>query len=198
MVAPRQKLSPAEYLVWERAQPTKHEYYRGEVFAMAGASLRHNALCSEVIGQLRERLRVEGCRVLTSDQRVALDRGERYVYPDATVVCGTPVVEHGDVLLNPTIVVEILSLSTEQTDRGSKWQSYQRLTSLHDYILVPQLIPRIELFSRDDAGGWSYRAAAAGERVVLSSGGELHVDELFAGMMELPGDAPPPLITDHA
>jgi Uma2 family endonuclease len=192
MVAPRQKLSPEEYLAWERAQPTKHEYYRGEVFAMAGASVRHNRLCSIVIRLLDDLLATRGCHVLTSDQRLAVEGGERYVYPDVTVVCGAPMVEHDDILLNPTIVVEVLSLSTEQHDRGSKWQSYQRLPSLRDYMLVPQWIPTIELFSRDEGGEWIYRAARAGERVVLATGAELVVDDLFAGAMDLPGDPPPP------
>ena len=195
MVAPRQKLSPDEYLAWEREQPTKHEYYRGEVFAMVGGSVRHDHLCSVLIALLRERLVAQGCIVLTSDQRVALDTSERYVYPDLTVVCGPPRVQHGDVIVNPTVIVEVLSLSTEQHDRGSKWSSYQQLPSLRDYILVLQWTPRIEVFSRDDGRGWSYRAAGAGERVVLSSGAELRVDDVFAGAMELPGDAPPPLIS---
>jgi Uma2 family endonuclease len=193
VVAPRQKLSSDEYLAWEREQPTKHEYYRGEVFAMAGGSVRHNHLCSVLIALLRERLAAQGCIVLTSDQRVALDASERYVYPDVTVVCGPPHVEHGDVIVNPAVIVEVLALSTEQHDRGSKWSSYQQLPSLRDYILLPQWIPRIELFSRDDAGGWSYRAAGAGERLVLSTRVELAIDEVFAGAMALPGDAPPPL-----
>ena len=193
MVAPRQKLSAAEYLVWERAQPTKHEFFHGEVFAMAGASPRHNALCARVIAVLSERMSTHGCHVLSSDQRTGLDRGERYVYPDVSVVCGSPIVENDDVIVNPKVIVEVLSRSTEQNDRGSKWQSYQQVESLIDYVLVPQWSPRLEHFQRDGRGGWSYRSAGPGERIVLGDGTELAVDDLFARIMELPGDAPPPL-----
>jgi Uma2 family endonuclease len=193
VVAPRQKLTPAEYLAWERDQPTKHEYFHGEVFAMAGGSPRHNLLCADLIAILRERTATRGCYVLTSDQRVRLDAGKRYVYPDVTVVCGAPLIETEDVLANPTIVVEVLSLSTEQNDRGSKWQSYQQLESLTDYILVPQWHARIEHFRRDHHGGWSYRAANAGDKITLADGTELAVDDVFARALDLPGDEPPPL-----
>jgi len=193
VVAPRQKLTPAEYLAWERDQPTKHEYFHGEVFAMAGGSARHNLLRTNLIAILRERTSSRGCYVLTSDQRVRLDAGKRYLYPDITVVCGAPSIETADVLVNPTVVVEVLSLSTEQNDRGSKWQSYQQLESLTDYILVPQWHARIEHFRRDDRGGWSYRAANAGDRITLADGTELAVDDVFARALDLPGDEPPPL-----
>jgi Uma2 family endonuclease len=193
VVATRPKLSATEYLAREREQPAKHEFYRGDVFAMAGASPRDNALCVAMGAVLRERLDRGRRHVLSSDQRVALDRGERYVYPDLTVVCGTPSVEHDDVITNPTVVVEVLSRSTEQNDRGSKWQSYQELASLTDYVVVPQWSPRIEHFRRDERGGWAYRAAGPGERITLADGTELAVDDVFAGTMELPGDAAPPL-----
>jgi Uma2 family endonuclease len=191
VVAPRQKLSAAEYLAWERGQDTKHEFFHGEVFAMAGASPRHNALCVAVSATLRG-VALRGCHVLSSDQRIALDGGERYVYPDVTVVCGAPIVEHDDVIANPAVLVEVLSRSTEQNDRGSKWQSYQQIESLTDYLVVSQWSPRIEHFRRDARGGWSYRAAGAGELVTLADGTELAVDEVFAGVMDLPGDAAPP------
>lgn len=192
MVAPRHKLSPTEYLAWERGQPTKHEYFRGDVFAMAGASPRHNALCSNINRVLHERLRPRGCYVFTSDQRIGVDHSERYVYPDLSIVCGTPNVETDDVITNPTIIVEVLSLTTEQNDRGSKWQSYQALESLTDYVLVTQWLRRIEHFFRDGRGGWSYRAVKPTERIVLANGVELGVDEVFDGAMELPGDPEPP------
>jgi Uma2 family endonuclease len=195
MVAAPPTMTPEEYLAWERRQPAKHEYDRGRVFERPGGSLRHNRLCSELIGLLHDSLRPRGGLVLTSDQRVGLDRGERYVYPDVPVVCGDPMVEDDDILLNPTLVVEVLSLSTEQNDRGSKWQSYQRLPSLRDYVLVPQWLPAIEVFSRREDGAWSYRAARAGERVALATAVELAVDDLFAGAMDLPGDTPPPVVS---
>lgn len=193
MVAPREQLTPTEFLAWEREQPQKHEYFHGDIFAMAGGSARHNALCMNIGAELRGSVAKRGCHVLSSDQRVSLDRGERYVYPDVTVVCGVLAIEHDDVLINPTVIVEVLSRSTEPNDRGSKWQSYQSLDSLTDYVLIPQWLPRIEHFVRDGRGGWSYRAAGTGERITLADGTTVSVDAVFAGVMGLPGDAPPPL-----
>jgi Uma2 family endonuclease len=185
-VAELSKLPPEDYLAWERQQVAKHEYFDGDVFAMAGGSPRHNRLIMTVGVALDPRLTACGCRVFSSDQRVrASDR--RYVYPDLTVVCGPLVVAHEDVLTNPTMLVEVLSSSTEQYDRGLKWHGYQTLESLTDYILVSQERPRIEHFGHV-AGRWIYTSANAGERVSLTNGIELDVDTIFAGVLDLPGD----------
>jgi Uma2 family endonuclease len=188
-VAERSQLTADEYLAWEREQPVRHEFYRGEVFAMAGGSMRHNALSASVIESLRAQLRGR-CVVFTSDQRVVAAQRDRYVYPDISVVCGPAVVEPGsnDVLSNPTMLVEVLSGTTEQYDRGLKWDGYQRIESLTDYVLVSQAEPRIEHFRRDRTRTWLYQFAGRGERLALSNGVELDVDAIFAGLMELPGD----------
>jgi len=117
-------------------------------------------------------------------------RRERYVYPDVSVVCGPAMAEpgHDDVLANPAILVEVLSESTEQYDRGLTWDGYRRIESLTDYVLVSQAEPRIEHFRRDRSRTWLYQVAGAGERLTLSSGVELDVDAIFAGVMQLPGD----------
>ena len=184
-VAARSQLSPNEYLAWERGQERKHEYFDGEVYAMAGGSPRHNRLCSSVNAALVTVLGAK-CHVLTSDQRVRAPQ-RRYVYADASVVCGAPIVEHDDVIANPTILVEVLSATTEQYDRGLKWDCYQQLPSLTDYVLISQDRARIELFARVE-GRWIYSAANAGERITLTSGASLDVDAIFAGVFELPGD----------
>lgn len=185
-VATRSHMTADEYLAWERAQPTKHEFFHGEVFAMAGGSPRHNALCGRIIAFASGAL--PGCVVLTSDQRVTMASRSRYVYPDISVVCGTLELEANDVLTNPTILVEVLSASTEQYDRGLKWEGYQRIVSLADYVLVSQTEPRIEHYRRAVDGSWTYRAAGPGEHVTLSTGAALNVDEIFAGVIDLPGD----------
>lgn len=188
-VAERSQLAPDEYLAWERQQPVRHEFFHGEVFAMAGGSMRHNALCGRLIEVLGVQLRGR-CVVLTSDQRVVSMRRERYVYPDVSVVCGPAVAEsgHDDVLVNPALLIEVLSESTEQYDRGLKWDGYRRIESLTDYVLVSQAEPRIEHFRRDRSRTWLYQVAGAGERLTLSNGVELDVDAIFAGVMQLPGD----------
>jgi len=184
-VAERSKLSPVEYLAWERQQEGKHEYFDGEVFAMAGGSYRHNRLIMKVGFVLEPTLAARGCTVVASDQRVRADH-RRYVYPDLAVVCGAPAIEHDDVLTNPTILVEVLSPTTEQYDRGLKWNSYQALPSLTDYILVSQDRAYIEHFARID-NRWIYASANAGDRVKLTNGITLDVDAIFAGVFDLPG-----------
>jgi Uma2 family endonuclease len=185
-----QKMTAAEYLAWEREQPSKHEYKHGEVFAMSGGSPRHNLLAGEVLVQLSIATRSHGCRVLTSDQRVALIPDARYVYPDAAVVCGELKLQPGttDVLLNPRIVVEVLSRSTEAYDRGEKWEGYQRIASLTDYVLVSQRAVRLEHYQRDTDGSWQYRTLGAGEVLTLSNGATIAIDALFQGAFDYPGD----------
>ena len=127
-----------------------------------------------------------GCTVLSSDQRVRA-RDRRYVYPDLTVICGSPAVEHDDVITNPTMLVEVLSSSTEQYDRGLKWDGYQLLPSLTDYVLVSQDRAHLEHFGRIDHR-WIYASANAGDRLTLTNGVVLDVDAIFAGVFDLPGD----------
>ena len=197
-VAERSHVTPAEYLAWEREQPNRHEFFQGEVFAMAGGSMRHDALCIAIGSSLRAALSSRGCFVMSSDQRLGMAGGTRYVYPDVTVVCGGVQVEADtrDVLVNPTILVEVLSASTEQYDRGLKWEGYQRIPSLTDYLLVSQAEVRIEMFRRGADGAWTYRAVGAGERLTLTGGIELDVDAVYASVFELPGDAPVELPAD--
>jgi Uma2 family endonuclease len=189
-VAERSRFTSDEYLAWERAQPVKHEFFEGEVFAMAGGSPRHNALCVRTTIALNAALHGRGCVEFSSDQRIGIGPGTRYVYPDVSAVCGGVELQDGtsDVIVNPKIVVEILSQSTEQYDRGLKWVSYQGLPSLTDYVLVSQSEARIEHYRRDAGGRWSYRSFGLGERIELTGGAALDVDAIFAGVFELPGD----------
>lgn len=189
-VAARSQLTASEYLAWEREQPDKHEFFHGEVFAMAGGSARHNALAGAVLSELRAVLRPFGCSALSSDQRLASPVDTRYVYPDVTVICGQPTFQQGasDVLTNPSLLVEVLSKSTEEYDRGLKWTGYQSLESLTDYLLVTQHEVRIEHYRRNDDGSWTFRAAGPGERIALAVGGEIYVDAIYAGVFELPAD----------
>ena len=179
-------MSAEEYLAWERREERKHEYFEGEVYAKAGGSPRHNRLSSKITTALETALGGR-CHVFSSDQRIR-SRDRRYVYPDVSVVCDAPVIEQEDVLVNPTIIVEILSSTTEQYDRGLKWDGYQMLASLTDYVLVSQERARIEHFARTPDGRWVYTSANAGERIRLTNGTWLDIDAIFAGVFELPGD----------
>lgn len=180
-------MSPAQFLAWEREQPSKHEFHLGEVFGMAGGSARHNFLSTAVGAELRAVVRGKGCHALSSDQRIAAKPGERYVYSDAVVVCGEVQMEAGtsDVLANPTIVVEVLSPSTETYDRGAKWEAYQRLASLTDYLLVAQASVRVEHYQREAEGSWRYRVLEAGDTITLKSGAALAVDAIYEGAFAL-------------
>jgi len=186
-------MSAAEFLAWERGQEGKHDWYDGEVYAMSGGTLRHALLGANISGELRNALRGGPCRVLSADAKVVAQVDKHYVYPDVTVVCGSPRTVPGtrDVLENPSILVEVLSASTESYDRGLKWSGYQGIASLTDYLLVSQSAARIEHFQRREGGAWTYRAFGLGETALLANGAELAVDAVFEGAFDLEGDAPP-------
>ena len=188
--APVRRMTSTEYLAWEREQKERHEYVHGEVFAMSGGSHRHAALIAAVTAELVNAHRGGPCRALSTDQRIVAQDGEHYVYADASVVCGRSVLakETKDVLANPSVIVEVLSKSTEAYDRGKKWDGYQKIASVTDYVLISQSAARIEHYQREAGGEWHYRVAEAGGRVTLKSGALLNVDEVFRGAFELEGD----------
>jgi Uma2 family endonuclease len=126
---PTPSITVEEYLAGERTSEIKHEYYRGAVFAQAGGSSRHNLATVNVAGSLHGQLRKRECRVYSSDMRIKITQTGLYTYPDVTVVCGKAQFEdeHEDTLLNPTVIVEVLSPSTESYDRGKKFQHYRTL-----------------------------------------------------------------------
>lgn len=153
---PQRRLHPTEYLAFEHDAEEKHEYWDGEVVAMAGGSPEHNAICFNLAAALGPQLRKSGCRGFTSDQRVRIPASNRYVYPDLTVVCGEPVFDQDDpqTIANPTLIVEVLSPSTESRDRGSKLFGYRSLPSLGGYLLVAQDRTWVEHWSRQADGRW--------------------------------------------
>ena len=178
----RTGLSPEEYLAFERASDQRHEYADGEIFAMSGGTLRHSLLAANVIGELRSALRARPCRVFTSDMRLKIPAAGRYTYSDAGVVCGRAAFEDEvqDTLLNPSVIFEVLSKSSELYDRGDKFAMYRTLDSLKDYVLVAQKHVRIEHFNRQPNDTWLLRVLGAGERLSLTSiGCELAVDEVY-------------------
>lgn len=141
-----------EYLAFDRASSGKYEYYDGQIYDMVGASFRHNLIAANAHFALRSALGGRSCFVLQSDLRVALSN--TFVYPDVVIICGQPQLIEQDTLLNPTVIVEVLSPSTEAHDRGTKWQRYQQLESLQDYLLIAQNAPKVEHFTRQNAYQW--------------------------------------------
>lgn len=149
------RLTPEEYLALDRASDIRNEYYDGFVCAMAGGSIRHAIVLGKLFGVLHTALRKSPCIALPKDLRVRLSN-QTYVYPDITVVCGEPRYgdDYKDVLLNPSLVIEILSPSTERHDRGLKSARYRELETLREYALVSQEEPRVEIFRRQKSGEW--------------------------------------------
>jgi Uma2 family endonuclease len=154
---PIQYLTEEAYLQYERTSTLKHEYYNGHIYAMAGASEDHNLIAMNIAAILRARVRGSSCRAYPSDMRVKVLHTGLNTYPDFTVVCGPPQFvnpEKRDTLTNPTVIIEILSPSTESYDRGEKFQHYRTIDTLQEYILVAQNKYRIERFVRHDTNEW--------------------------------------------
>jgi Uma2 family endonuclease len=152
------KLTEDEYLAIERAGEFKSEFIGGEMFAMSGGSPRHSKLQWNLVMELGGAIRGKGCTGFGSDMRVRVSAA-MYTYPDISVVCGTPRYADGESesLLNPTVIVEVLSPSTEKYDRGLKFQHYRTIESLNDYLLVDQDQIRIEQYTRQADGTWMFR-----------------------------------------
>ncbi len=151
-------ISPEEYLAAERIADTKHEYFNGEIFAMAGSSFRHALISTNVGSNLSMKLKGKDCRALQSDLRVLIPTTGLYTYPDVSVVCGSPKLvddSHFDILLNPIVIIEVLSPSTEAYDKGIKFDHYRTIESLKEYVLVWQDKKRVARYTRQDDGGWN-------------------------------------------
>ena len=148
-------LTPEEYITLERkaipdAETVRSEYMNGEIIAMSGASLAHNLITYNISGELRNRLKSSGCLAFANEMRVSIPSANSYFYPDVSVVCEEPRFEDGvfDTLLNPIVIVEVLSPSTEAYDRGDKFAHYRQLHSLQEYILVSQDKVRVDHYVR--------------------------------------------------
>jgi Uma2 family endonuclease len=167
-----------QYLAIERASDERYEYLDGEIYSMAGESNDHGDISVNVVGLLHSQLRGTPCRVRTKDTKVrsgpVLKSGETsaclFSYPDVTVICGEMefLDAHRDVILNPTMIAEVLSPSTEALDRGEKFTRYQTWNpSLKEYVLISQGKPQIEQYSKQDDGSWTYRRHVGLESTVV-------------------------------
>ena len=171
----------ADYLAAEAISEVKHEYLRGEIFAMAGGTVEHSRLAANVIHELHQALQGRPCVVLTSDARIRIVETDRSTYPDVAVVGGRveTAPDDPDAVTNPLLLVEVLSDSTEAADRGEKFAHYRRLPSLQEYLLVAQRSPRLEIYRRTEQG-WILTEAGAGESLRLESiDARLTVDEIY-------------------
>ena len=189
MAEPARKLALGydEYLALERKTDLRHEYLDGEAWAMAGGTLRHADIGLNLCTWLKRELRGQPCRPHNSDFKIRIPDTGLTTYPDASVICGPPLVLPGfaDAASNPILIAEVLSESTESWDRGGKFAHYRRLASLQHYLLVSQHAHQIELFTRTQGKEWTLMEYGPGEIVPLAALGlQLPVDELYADLSE--------------
>ena len=194
---PKTLMTEAEYLAYERASEIRHEFWRGELFAMAGASEGHNLASGNLFVAVQLALRDKPCRAYTHDMRVFASQSRAYVYPDIVVAC-PPIEfkdEKRDTLLNPQVVVEVLSPSTESYDRGKKFDLYRQSESLRQYVLIAQDEPRVMSYIRQSDGVAWLLTPLAGLNAVLefpTLGLSVPLSEIYRNV-----EFPPPLTTEE-
>jgi Uma2 family endonuclease len=183
-LALKTKMTPEEYLAFERASEEKHEYVDGEVYAMSRCKRAHALITVNIASVLSTALREEDkpCEVYSSDMCVSIPSQRRYVYPDASVACGRPLFEDEteDNLLNPVVIFEVLSDSTENYDRGKKFDGYKSIPTFEEYVLVSQKRVQVERFRKQPDGTWERTELGAGDTLALDSiGCEMKVDAFY-------------------
>ena len=181
--------SPEEYLALERAAETKSEYVDGCIYAMTGASRAHNLIALNIGAELHRQLKGRPCEAYLADMRVKAATARSYRYPDIAVVCGQPAFEDPrfDTLTNPTVLIEVLSPTTEASDRGRKFAEYRGIPSLREYLLVSQDQPRIERYARQ-AEGWLLTVAEGLEAKVRLDAIDCALDlaEVYHKALDIP------------
>lgn len=155
----KKKFSVQEYLELENAATEKHEFFQGEIFAMSGATLVHNTIAVNVLTLLKKQLSGKPCQPFGSDQRIHIEKNSLITYPDVSVICGTIRTWNNDQfnVLNPTVILEILSPSTRNYDRGEKFKLYRELSTLREYVLIDSESIHVEAFFLNPSGNWELR-----------------------------------------
>lgn len=191
---PQRRYSIDDYFAVEATAVTRHEYYRGAIFAMAGASLTHNRLTLNLLTAFRLSLRAGPCEAFGSDLRIGTPSG-LYTYPDVSVICGGVKLETGrpDTALNPAVLVEVLSDATREYDRGEKFALYKSITTLRDYVLIEDRAIAIDHFSRSPAGMWRHRSfRSLADRIpVTSIHGYMSLEDVYRGVYATPSRGVP-------
>jgi Uma2 family endonuclease len=163
------KLTPEEYFIWEEKQLLRHEYLNGEVYAMSGGTQNHGRIASNIIFIVKGHLRGGGCQVGNSDCRVNILETKDYVYPDVSVTCDDSDRTATQAIQYPCLIVEVLSPSTANYDRGDKFRLYRRNPSLQDYVLVDAEKIAIDLYRKNDRGNWEIFNYQSGDNIELQS-----------------------------
>ena len=169
-------LTPEEYLQLEETSPIKHEYIDGQAYAMAGTTDTHNTIALNLASLIRNHLRGSDCRVYFADIKAKIEKRNRFYYPDLLVTCDPKDRETSTYKRFPKLIIEILSDSTEAFDRGDKFNDYQTLDSLQEYVLVDSKQQRVETYQRDTAGRWLYQSHTPINRNIPLQSLDLNLD----------------------
>lgn len=182
----KQYITLEEYLEAENASEEKHEYYKGEIFAMAGAKLPHNIVAGNLYYQLRLKLKGKPCQPYNSDTRIHIPNNTLVTYPDITIICGEPETLNGDdmTVLNPSVLIEVLSPSTAEYNKGKKFMMYRDITTLKDYIMADPANRTVECWFINSSGFWQQQVytLANGTFHINSLQLELVMEEVFDGL----------------
>lgn len=162
-------MTPQEYLDWEEQQPIKYEYINGEVYAMTGGTLAHNSIALNLASNLKTHVRGKGCKVFMADAKLGVSENGPFHYPDVMVTCDERDRNAKKVIYHPSIIVEVLSPSTESFDRGKKFQQYRRISTLREYVLISAEQLTVEVFRLNDRGIWELYTYMEGEEMYLNS-----------------------------
>ncbi|MEO6455299.1 MAG: Uma2 family endonuclease [Ginsengibacter sp.] len=155
----KNKYTIAEYLQMEEVATEKHEYYQGEIFAMSGPKVSHNIIAGNIFGSLMQELRGKQCRPFNSDQRIHIEKNTLFTYPDISIICGEIITLNNDDwnVLNPTVIIEVLSPSTKNYDRGEKFKLCRDIATLKEYILIDSVSINVEAFYINTDGNWELK-----------------------------------------
>jgi len=165
----KQKISIDEYLEMENASSEKHEYYQGEIFAISGAKVPHNIIATNLVVALTIKLKGKSCRPFNSDQRIHVEANTLFTYPDISIICGDIITRNNDDynVLNPTVLIEVLSRSTKNYDGGEKFKLYRDIPTLREYVLVDSESIHIEIFRLNANNHWELEEYNKGSRTIL-------------------------------
>jgi Uma2 family endonuclease len=182
----KQKISIEDYLKMENAAEEKHEYYKGEIFAMSGAKVPHNIITTNILISLGQKLKGKKCKPFNSDQRIHTPSNTFFTYPDISIICGEIITLNDDDynVLNPTVIIEVLSKSTRNYDRGEKFKLYRDIKTLKEYILVDSASIHIEVFRLNESGHWELEEynAPADSLLIKAINESILLSEIYDGV----------------
>jgi len=182
----KSKFTIEEYLEFEKTSEEKYEYYQGEIFAMSGSKVPHNTISVNIIAALKQKLKGKSCQPFNSDQRIYIPENSLFTYPDISIICGAIITLNDDDwnILNPSVIIEVLSPGTKDYDRGGKFKLYRDIPTLKEFILVDSETVNIEAFRINDRGYWELEEyKETGTALLIKTiGVAISVEEIYEGI----------------